>query len=49
MKEKRVNFIGNFFTGVGLGLTFAYESKLLICFGTFLCFHFYIEIYLGKK
>ena len=47
--NKRVEFFVDIFKGIGLGLTFGYEHKMLICMGTFLCFNFYIEVYLGKK
>jgi hypothetical protein len=47
--NNRVEFFGDIFKGIGLGLTFGYEYKLLVCSATFLCFNFYIEVYLGKK
>jgi hypothetical protein len=47
--NNRVEFFGDTFKGIGLGLTFGYEYKLLVCSATFLCFNFYIEVYLGKK
>jgi len=47
--SNRFEFLVDTFKGVGLGLTFGYEYKLLVCMGTFLCFNFYIEVYLGKN
>ena len=47
--NKRVEFLVDKFKGIGLGLTIGCENKILICYGTFLCFNFYIEVYLGKK
>ena len=47
--NKRIEFFGEIFRGIGLGLTVGCESKILICIGTFLCFNFYIEVNLKKK
>jgi hypothetical protein len=47
--NNRFEFLVDTFKGIGLGLTFGYEYKLLVCSATFLCFNFYIEVYLGKK
>ena len=47
--NKRIEFFGEIFRGIGLGLTVGCENKILLCVGTFLCFNFYIEVYLGKK
>ena len=47
--NNRVEFFGDIFKGIGLGITVGCENKILICVGTFLCFNFYIEVYLGKK
>ena len=47
--SKRVEFFGETFKGVGLGLTIGNINKILICSGTFLCFNFYIEVNLKKK
>ena len=47
--NNRFEFIMGTFKGIGLGLTFGYEHKILVCMGTFLCFNFYFEVYLGKN
>jgi hypothetical protein len=47
--SSRFGFFVDTFKGIGLGLTFGYEHKILICMGTFLCFNFYCEAYLGKN
>ena len=47
--SNRVEFFGDIFKGIGLGITVGCENKILICVVTFLCFNFYIEVYLGKK
>ena len=48
MKEKRVNFIGNFFPGVGLGIIISYENKYIYVKNTnilsFLHFFFRISL-----
>lgn len=45
----RFGFFVDTFKGIGLGITFGVYDKHLIGMGTFLCFNFYFEIYLGKK
>ena len=47
--NNRVEFFGDIFKGIGLGITVGYEHKIVIIIGTFLCFNFYVEVYLGKK
>ena len=47
--NKRVEFFGDIFKGIGLGITVAYEYKVLIIMGTFLCFNFYVEVDLEKN
>jgi len=47
--NNRVEFFGDIFKGIGLGITVGYEHKVVIIMGTFLCFNFYIEVDLEKK
>ena len=47
--KNRVEFWGDIFKGVGLGLNFAYYDKIIIIMGTLLCFNFNIEVNLKKK
>jgi hypothetical protein len=44
MDKNRINFIGNFFPGFGLGLTISYEDKCVYVMGVLLCFQFYLDI-----
>jgi hypothetical protein len=44
MKEKRVNFIGNFFPGLGLGLVISYEKGYVYIMGAILCYQFYLDL-----
>jgi hypothetical protein len=48
MKENRINFIGNFFPGLGLGLVISYEDGYLYTMGAILCFQFYLDIKIIK-
>jgi hypothetical protein len=43
-KENRINFIGNFFPGLGLGLVISYENGYLYIMGSILCFQFYLDL-----
>jgi hypothetical protein len=45
---KRLEFFVSTFIGLGLGLSFGFYDKCLICVGTFLCFNIYFELNLGK-
>jgi hypothetical protein len=47
--NKRVEFWGDIFKGIGLGLNFGYYDNIIIIMGTFLCFSFNIEVNLKKK
>ena len=44
MKEKRVNFIGNFFPGFGLGLVISYENKCIYVMGVVPFIQFYLDL-----
>ncbi len=44
MDKNRINFIGNFFPGIGLGLTLSYEKRCVYIMGAILCFQFYLDI-----
>ena len=48
MKEKRVNFIGNFFPGVGLGIIISYENKYIYVMGAIPFYQFYVDIKIIK-
>ena len=48
MKEKRVNFIGNFFPGVGLGIVISYENKYIYVMGAIPFYQFYLDIKIIK-
>ena len=48
MKENRINFISNFFPGLGLGLVISYEDGYLYTMGAILCFQFYLDIKITK-
>ena len=47
--NNRVEFFGDIFKGIGLGMTVGYEHKIVIIIGTFLCFNFYVEVDLKKS
>jgi hypothetical protein len=49
MKQKRINFIGNFFPGIGLGLVVSYEKGCIYMMGAILCYQFYIDLNLVRK
>ena len=44
MKEKRINFIGNFFPGFGLGLVISYENKCIYVMGVVPFIQFYLDL-----
>ena len=45
---RRIEFFISSFRGLGLGLSFGFYDKCLICLGTFLCFNIYFELNLEK-
>jgi hypothetical protein len=44
MKEKRFNFMGNCFPGLGLGLVVSYEDGYVYIMGAILCYQFYVDV-----
>ena len=48
MKENRINFIGNFFPGLGLGLVISYENGYLYIMGAIPFYQFYLDIKIIK-
>jgi hypothetical protein len=43
---RRIEFFVSAFRGLGLGLTFGFYNKCLICMGTFLCLEKFIKFVL---
>ena len=48
MKENSINFIGNFFPGLGLGLVISYENGYLYIMGVIPFYQFYLDIKIIK-
>ena len=48
MNENRINFISNFFPGLGLGLVISYEDGYLYTMGVIPFFQFYLDIKITK-
>lgn len=44
MKEKKMNFLGNFFPGIGLGFVISYEDGVLYLMGVLPFYQFYLDI-----
>jgi hypothetical protein len=49
MKEKKVNYLGNFYPGIGLGLIVSYEDGYVYIMAAIPFYQFYLDFKIFKK